>query len=75
MDLEVPRDRNSEFEPEIVPKNSSDPSSTEDKVISIYTKSMSIRDISEHIEDMYNTPLSAQSISRLTAKILPVVQD
>ena len=75
MDLEIPRDRNSEFEPELVPKNSSDLSSIEDKVISMYAKGMSIRDISEHIEDLYNIPLSAQSISRLTDKILPVVQD
>ena len=75
MDLEVPRDRNSEFEPEIVPKNSSDLSSIEDKVISMYAKGMSTRDISGHIEDLYNIPLSAQSISRLTDKILPVVQD
>ena len=75
MDLEIPRGRNSEFEPELVPKNSSDLSSIEDKVISMYAKGMSTRDISEHIEDLYNIPLSAQSISRLTDKILPVVQD
>lgn len=75
MDVEIPRDRNSEFEPELVPKNSSTLSSIEDKVISMYAKDMSTRDISEHIEDLYNIPLSAQSISRLTDKVLPVVQD
>ena len=75
MDVEIPRDRNSEFEPELVPKNNSTLSSIEDKVISMYAKEMSTRDISEHIEDLYNIPLSAQSISRLTDKVLPVVKD
>jgi len=75
VNLEIPRDRNSEFEPELVPKHSSDLSHIEDKVISMYSKGMSTRDISDHIEEMYNIPLSAQSISRLTDKIMPVVLD
>ena len=74
IELEIPRDRNGEFEPQIVPKNSTDISSIEDKVISMYAKGMSTRDISSHIEEMYGIPLSAQSISKMTDKIIPVIE-
>ena len=75
IELNIPRDRNSEFEPKIVPKNSKDISIIEDKVISMYAKGMTTRDISDHIEDMYGIPLSAQSISRMTDKIIPLVEE
>ncbi len=75
IDLEIPRDRNGEFEPQIVPKHSTDLSAIEDKVISMYGKGMSQRDISEHIENIYGIPLSAQSISRMTDKIIPLAQE
>lgn len=75
IELNIPRDRNSEFEPKIVPKNSRDISAIEDKVISMYAKGMTTRDISDHIEDIYGIPLSAQSISRMTDKIMPVVEE
>ncbi len=75
IDLEIPRDRNGEFEPQIVPKHSSDLSAIEDKVISMYGKGMSQRDISEHIEDIYGMPISAQTISRMTDKIIPLIEE
>jgi len=75
VDLEIPRDRNGEFEPQLVPKNTSDISAIEDKVISMYARGMSQRDISEHIEDMYDMPLSAQSVSRMTDKIIPLIEE
>jgi len=75
IDLKIPRDRNNDFEPEIVPKHSKDLSAIEDKVISMYGKGMTTRDISEHIEDIYGIPLSAQSISRMTDKVLPVIEE
>ncbi len=75
VELEIPRDRNGEFDPQIVPKHSSDISAIEDKVISMYGKGMSQRDISEHIEDLYGMPLSAQSISRMTDKIIPHIEE
>ena len=58
----------------ILPKNSRDLSAIEDKVISMYGKGMSQRDISDHIEEIYGIPLSAQSISRLTDKVIPLVE-
>lgn len=74
IDLNIPRDRNNDFEPEIVPKNTKDLSAIEDKVISMYGKGLTTRDISDHIEDIYGIPLSAQSVSRMTDKILPLVE-
>ncbi len=75
IDLDIPRDREGEFEPQIVPKNSRDLSVIEDKVISMYAKGMTQRDISDHIEEIYSIPLSAQSISRMTDKIIPVIEE
>jgi len=75
IELSIPRDRNSDFEPQIVSKNSRDISAIEDKVISMYGKGMTTRDISDHIEDIYGIPLSAQSISRMTDKIIPLIED
>ena len=74
IDLNIPRDRNSDFDPELVAKHTKDISMIEDKVISMYGKGMSTRDISSHIEDLYGIPLSAQSVSRLTDKILPEIE-
>jgi transposase-like protein len=75
VELNIPRDRQGDFEPQIVPKNSRDLSAIEDKVISMYGKGMSQRDISDHIEDIYGLPLSAQTISRMTDKIIPVIEE
>lgn len=73
--LNIPRDRNGEFEPELVPKNSTDISTIQDKVLSMYAKGMSTRDISDHIQELYGTSLSAESISRITDKIVPVIDE
>ena len=75
IDLNIPRDRNNDFEPEIVPKNTKDLSAIEDKVISMYGKGLTTRDISDHIEDIYGIPLSAQTVSRMTDKILPLIDE
>lgn len=73
--LNIPRDRNNEYEPELVPKHSSDISAIQDKVISMYSKGMSTRDISSHIEELYGIPLSAESVSRMTDKIIPLIEE
>jgi len=75
IELDVPRDRNGEFEPQIVQKHANDLSGIEDKVISIYGKGMSQRDISEHIEDIYDMPISAQTVSKMTNKITPLIEE
>ena len=63
VELGIPRDRNGEFEPKLVPKHSRDISMIEEKIISMYGKEMTTRDISDHINDMYGFELSAESIS------------
>lgn len=75
VELDIPRDREGEFEPQIVSKNSRDLSAIEDKVISMYGKGLTQRDISDHIEEIYGIPMSAQTISRMTDKILPVIEE
>jgi len=75
INLKIPRDRNNDFEPEIVPNHYKDLSAIEDKSLSMYGEGMTTRDISEHIEDIYCIHLSAQSISRMADKVLPVIEE
>ena len=69
--LSVPRDREDDFEPIVIEKHSRELSSDiEKKIISMYAKGMSTRDISDHINEIYGFELSAESVSRITATIL-----
>src|SRR5574344_4473 len=65
MEIQVPRDRDSSFEPKIVPKRSKDVSEIENKVISMYAKGMSQRDIANTIQDIYGVEMSADTISNI----------
>ena len=74
MDISIPRDRKAEFEPRVVPKYSKDVSpSMEDRILSMYAKGMSLSDIRGHMKEIYGMNLSDETISRLTDRILPVV--
>ena len=53
FEFETPRDRNGEFEPKIVPKNTRDVSGIEDKILSLYAKGLSTCDINEQIQELY----------------------
>lgn len=75
IELEIPRDRNSEFEPQIVPKHSRDISSIEDKILAMYAKGMSTRDINSYVKDIYGIDISAEMVSKITDKIIPVVKE
>lgn len=68
--ISVPRDRDGSFEPQIVPKRSKDITGIEDKVLAMYARGMSQRDISSTIEELYGLGLSAESISNITDRIL-----
>lgn len=70
MELEPPRDRLGTFDPQVVKKRQRDISGIEDKVISMYAKGMSTRDISSHINDIYGYELSAETISTITDKVM-----
>lgn len=68
--IEVPRDRESTFEPLIVPKRTRDVSGIEDKVLAMYARGMSQRDIASTIEDIYGFNISAETISEITDKVI-----
>lgn len=75
VDLDIPRDRTGSFEPTVVKKHQRDISELEDKVISMYAKGMTVRDIQSHLADIYGAEISPQSISNLTAKVSPLVEE
>lgn len=60
---------NAEFEPQIIPKNKRDISGIEEKVINLYCKGLSTREISDSIEDIYGVQLSAMIISNILEEI------
>ena len=70
IDLAPPRDRLGTFDPQVVKKRQNDITGIEAKVISMYAKGMSTRDISSHIYDIYGYELSAETISTITDKVL-----
>lgn len=75
IDLNIPRDRKGEFEPQIVKKHQTDVSGIEDQVLSMYAKGMTTRDISAHLRDVYGVEASAEMISRMTDRILPIAKE
>ncbi len=71
--LSIPRDRNGEFEPIVVEKHQTKLGYLEDKIISMYARGMTTRDISSHIEEIYGIKLSASSISNITEKVSSII--
>ena len=75
MEIDVPQDRKSTFEPQVVKKRQKDISDIDQKIISMYAKGMTTRQISETIEDIYGFETSEGFISDVTDKILPQIED
>ena len=75
IELDIPRDRNGEFEPQVVKKNQTDISNIEDQVLSMYAKGMTTRDNSAHLRDVYGVEASAEMISHMTDRILPIAKE
>ena len=73
--VEIPRDRNGEFEPKIIPKYQRDISGIEEKIISLYAHGMSTRDIHDQVKDLYGIEVSAEMVSKITDKILPEIKE
>jgi len=71
LTIDVPRDRESSFEPQVVKKGQNDVSEIQDKVMSMYAKGLSDRDISAIIQDIYGFPLSHETISRIVERVIP----
>lgn len=75
VDIDVPRDRKGEFEPQLVKKQQTSLSGDiEEKILSRYAKGMTTRDIDAHIREIYRLEVSDSTVSRITDKILPVGQ-
>lgn len=73
--IDVPRDRESTFEPVSIPKRTRDVSGIEDKVLSMYGKGMSQRDIASTIEDIYGFEISYDTISSITDRVITVANE
>ena len=75
MDLEVPRDRDGEFEPTIVKKHQKSVSGIEEQIIALYAKGVSTREIQDHLQNLYGVDISPTLISNVTNKIMPVIKE
>lgn len=69
MEIQVPRDRNSSFEPVLVPKRRNIADGVESVIISLYAKGMSVSDIEEQLKEIYNFEISTSAISRITDRV------
>ena len=75
MEIEVPRDREGEFEPQLVKKHQTDVSSIEDKVIFLYSQGTSTRDIQATMREMYGIEVDDSRVSKITDKLLPLIRE
>jgi putative transposase len=74
ISIEVPRDRESSFEPQIVKKHDRDFDGFDDKILSMYARGMSVRDIRAHIAEIYRVDISTELVSRVTDEVIEELQ-
>lgn len=74
-EISVPRDRNGEFEPRVIEKRQTRTDEIERRILSMYAKGMSVRDIEDQLRDIYGAEVSPALISNITDKILPQVTE
>ena len=75
LDLDIPRDRNAEFEPQIIPKYQREITGIEGQILSLYAKGISNRDIEDHLNNLYGIDVSPSMISKITDKIIPEIRE
>lgn len=76
MELDIPRDRKGEFEPQVIKKyQNTVTQDMEEKILSMYAKGMTTGDIESHMRDLYGVDISDSTISRVTDKVLPIVKE
>lgn len=76
MEVAIPRDRNGDFEPQVIKKyQNTVTQDMEEKIISMYAKGMTTTDIESHMRELYSIDISDSTISRITDKILPIVRE
>lgn len=73
--ISVPRDREATFEPKVIPKRTKDITGIEDKVLAMYARGMSQRDIAETVEDVYGFEISHDTISSITDRVLEQLEE
>ena len=73
-EIAVPRDRNGDFEPKVIEKRQTRTDEIEQKIMQMYAKGMSQRDIEDTLKQIYGTEISQGLVSRITDKILPEVE-
>ena len=74
-EIDIPRDRNGEYEPQIVRKYEKTSNQLEEQIIAMYAKGMSTRDIEEHMRDIYGIDVSASMVSKITDKMVPIITE
>jgi hypothetical protein len=74
VEVAVPRDRNGDFEPSLLHKYETSSNELEDKIVTLYAKGLSVRDIQDSLQEMYGVAVSAGTISTITEKIWPMVE-
>lgn len=74
-ELQIPRDRNGEFEPQIIKKYETTANELEEQIIAMYAKGMSTRDIEDHMKNIYGIEVSPTMVSKVTDKILPMITE
>lgn len=74
MPIEVPRDRNGTFEPQLVKKHQTHFDGFDDKIISLYARGMTVREIQGHLQELYGVEVSPDLISRVTSAVLDEVK-
>jgi len=75
IEIKVPRDRQGEYEPQLVKRHQSDVSSIEDKVIFLYSQGISTRDIQKTMQEMYGIDVDDSRVPKITDKILPLIKE
>jgi putative transposase len=75
IELEVPRDRDGEFEPQVVKKHQRDISDIDEQIISMYARGMTTRDIQDHVRELYGAEISPTLVSTITDKVMGIATE
>jgi len=75
IDIAVPRDRNGTFEPKLVPKGERRLDGFDDRIVSLYARGMSVREIQGHLQELYGVEVSPDLISPVTDAVLEEVRE
>ncbi len=75
VDLDVPRDRNGSFEPKLIPKGQTRLAGFNERVIALYARGMSVRDVQAHLREIYQVEVSPDLISTITDAVLEELRE